>query len=306
MRLWPSKGQGDEMKIGKIIAVLILMSMVIPTTMLVMGDVEPNDDFEHAELIGAGTHTGTVSDYYDTSFNEHKDIDYYKVQVPSGKAVLISLTGESGKTVTLEMYNEEKQDVYEMAHSTDGALDRAFYDGKSSQQYIVYAKVYTLDNMANYTIKVEFRPSDIMSSATQINENQKVSETLYSVSEVHWYKITVPAGKKLNLSVTSKGDDVWVSLYKEDGTLVNIDHGTSFSIAGSNTHDTSITAYIKVSSLSTNKVSYTFTPKFQDIGSGGGGNSSGGSSPFVGAPLLLLAVLLVMAMMWVRKRKETS
>ena len=404
------------MKIRKILAVLVLISMIAPIGMLAMGDTEPNDDFEHAELIGTGTHTGTVSDYYDSSLTEHEDIDYYKVQVPAGKAILISLTGESGKTVSLHTYNEEKQDVYEMAQSTDGALDRAFYDGKSTTGYVIYLKIssgydeivnYTLkvefrpsdimssatgltenqevsgifydvgevhwyktlvvgnksllitlksktgdlhadlydsngnnlyssasansggldtafydgksstpyqvyikistyDENAEYTINTEFRPSDIMSSATEINENQKVSDTLYSSYEVHWYKIAVPAGKRLNLSVSSTGDDVWVSLYKEDGTLINMDDGTSFSIAGSNTHDTSITAYIKVSSsLSTNKVSYAFTPKFQDISSGGGGNS-GGSSPFVGAPLLILAVLLAMTMIWVRKRNKTS
>ena len=49
-----------------------------------------------------------------------------------------------------------------------------------------------------------------------------------------------------------------------------------------------------------------YSPPPSDTGNNDNGGNSGGSSPFVGAPLLLLAVILVMAMIWVRKRKETS
>ena len=296
--------QGDMMKIWKIFAVLVIVGMLMPISMIATADTEPNDDFSSAESIGIGEYTGTVCDYYDSEFNEHEDVDYYKVTVPAGKSILVSAYANASNSVTVYLYDGDRQELG-LLIASDGALDREFYDRQSSEEYSVYLKVYTYDDMVSYTMNIEFRPSDVMSFAENISAGQRISDTIYDISETHWYRIDVPAHKALKLSCSSSGDDIYVSIYKEDGTIISMDDGTSYEVEVKNNGDSEVTAYIKVDAISTNKVTYTLQPEFEDISSADGTSPSvSDDSPTLGLPMVFIGLLAVVLFVGIRRRKS--
>ncbi len=208
--------------------------------------------FDDAEEIGEGTYYGTVYDEY-----------YYKVEVPACKAILATLTAGNDSDVSLKVYNSDRQYTEISARAENGEADRAFYDEGSSSAYVVYLQVenYAWFSYSTYTLTVEFRPGDVMWSATQLTDGQQISGTLKASREVHWYKIDVPKGKLLNVSYTSSGGDIEVMLCDSQGDGIDIDFGNT---GGVNTElfGESGTIYIKVTSfeLGDRDISYTITP----------------------------------------------
>ena len=213
----------------------------------------PTNSFEDAEEIGEGTYSGTVDDEY-----------YYKVDVPAYKAILVTLTAGDDADVSLRIYNSNRQDAGTIAMAENGETDKAFYDEKSSSAYVVYLKVKNYNIFSStYTLSVEFRPGDVMSSATQLTDGQQLSGTLKASLEVHWYKIDVPKGKLLNVSYTSNGGDISIELYDSQGDWIDIGLGLGHA-GGVDTElfGESGTIYIKVTSFEfeDRDISYTLTP----------------------------------------------
>ncbi len=302
------------MKIRRIIATIVFVGMIMPIAMVVVGDVEPNDEFSSAETIGEGEFTGTVYNYYDSNFEKQEDIDYYKVLVPAGKAIMVSAYANATNSVTIHIYDSDRQ-VKGILSANDGALDREFYDEKSSMDYTVYLKISTYDDMINYTMNTEFRPSDMMAFAVELTEGKEIYGEIYDSAEVHWYKITLPQGKKLNVSASARGDDIRISFYREDGSLVGMKYGTSFNIEAENTHDYSLTTYIKTYAISTNKVSYRITPSFEDISSSTDSSDnaetstttiddSSNSTPSLGLPIIIMGILIALGIVGIKKKRQ--
>ena len=239
---------------GKMYGILIIvLGICLLSLGVALADTEPNDSFDEAESVGEGTFSGNVA--YGLLV---EDIDYYKISVPAYKSVFIS--GESGADASISMtlydWNRESKDYASM---NNGERSTLFFDGKSSSAYTVYLKI---NGDGEYTFTVEFRPSDMMSAAVSINSGQSVEGTLKAYSEVHWYKIDVPEGKILNVTITSNGGEIDAKLYDDEGNIVDWEIGNSVTLTTKTLGQTG-TLYIKVTSSEwqNREITYTLTPE---------------------------------------------
>jgi len=274
---------------------------IIPSEYTIKVEFRPSDVMSGAELINDGQ---TISDTLKASGEVH----WYKVNVPAYKAILVTLEAGTNSDVYLTMYSESKQQVGLGAWASNGEADKEFYDGKSTTDYLIYLKISNEKiGTSEYTIKVESRPSDVMSGAELINDGQKISNTLKASLEVHWYKINVPKGEILNVSFSSSGGEIMVTLYDEKGEAIDLNEGTSGYV------DTKLlgqsgTIYIKVTSFEfqNQDVSYTITPKLVKGSSEVEEAATGFSMMYIGGVLVVIIVIVLIVYLIVRKKKGSS
>ena len=207
--------------------------------------------FDDAKEIGEGTYSGNVEYEY-----------YYKVSVPAYKAILVTITTGMNSTVGMGLYDSERQEV-DTTMVSNGEVDKVFYDGKSSSSYSVYIKISNLNLLfpSSYKITVEFTPSDMKEAAQPVNDGQHISGTIKASLETHWYKINVPQDHLLNVTFSSNGGDIMVTLYDEKGKLIDAKDGTTGYVSTEIIGETG-TIYIEVTSFEfQNKdISYSITP----------------------------------------------
>ena len=212
--------------------------------------------FDDAQVIGEGTYTGniTTNDYY------------YKVTVPGCKAILVTLISESDNWVCIQIYDSERQDVGldGYASAGNGESGKAFYDGKSSTPYVAYIKVspfFYYGYGGPYTLIVEFRPGDVMIGAKEISDNTTVSDEIKYPLEKHWYKISVPKGKLLNITYATQGGEITVTLYDSKGNYIDSSSGQIGYVSTEVFGETG-TIYIEIETYEypSNPIKYYFTP----------------------------------------------
>jgi len=245
------------MRAAKILVTTIVAAMIFAGFFAIFAAAE-GTSFDDAKEISEGTYVGVVKDEY-----------YYKVNVPAYKAILVTLTAGNNASVSLQIYDSERQDAGLWSHASaeDGETDKAFYDGKSATVYTVYIKILNNNNIffttkpSNYTIKIEFRPGDIKEGAKSINEVQEVSGTLKHLAEVNWYRIEVPKGEILYLNFTSSGGDISVTLYDGKGEYIDGASGTQGSVDTKTLGQTG-TIYIEVKpyQYQNRNIEYTLSP----------------------------------------------
>ena len=165
-------------------------------------------------------------------------------------------------SIGMSLYDSERQEI-DSTMVSNGEADKSFYDGKSSTSYVVYIKIINFDLLfpSSYKISVEFRSSDMREAAQLLNDQQHVSGTLKASLETHWYKINVPQGYLLNVTFSSSGGDIMVTLYDENEKTIDAKEGTSGYVSTQIFGETG-TIYIKVTSFEfQNKdISYSITP----------------------------------------------
>ncbi len=242
------------MKVAKILVIGTLVTLFFAGFFTALAAAE-GTSFDDAKVISEGTFSGTVTSDY-----------YYAVNIPAHKAILVTLEAGNNSDVALTIYTADKQQagMSGTASASDGAIDQAFYDGKSNTTYKVYIKIENMNMFtpSNYTITVKFLPSDMMSAATQINNGQKVSGNLVYIDEAVWYKIDVPKGEILNVSFSSSGGKVMVDLYDSQGNIIDSSSGTQ-GFVNTKLLGQSGTIYIRITSgeIQNSNITYTITPK---------------------------------------------
>ncbi|ADD08570.1 PPC domain-containing protein [Candidatus Aciduliprofundum boonei] len=187
---------------------------------------------------------------------------WYKINVPPYKALLVTLTAKSNSEIELELYNKNRESIGSPAYAENGGSDTTFYDAKSTSSYTVYLRIANskLSEYSGYTLRAEFRPGDVMAGAQGISNGQTISDEIKCSFEAHWYKINVPKGKLLNVSFTSNGGEIDVTLYNSAGNVVDWKYGTK-GYVNTETLGESGTIYIKVTAYEYhNTVNYTITP----------------------------------------------
>ncbi len=180
------------MKTGRIIAILLLISMLMPVTALSRADVEPNGDMQNAELIDTGK-------MYYGHLSPSDVVDWYKVPINEEEGFRITVKGDvrasiydnSGKYVTnnFDLYNTENPQLI-------------FYS--PHQSGFVYIKIienaFTLDNR-DYSLFIEVKR--IPSAPRNL-------------------EITYVSDKKITLKWDPPEDDGGVGLkYTEEGTGIS-------------------------------------------------------------------------------------
>ena len=277
--------------------IYIMVAALVFTTFFTVFAAAEGTSFDDAQMISEGTYTGSVSSDY-----------YYMVSVPAYKAILVTLTAGSGSSVSLQLYNENRQDtgIFGYASAQDGSSDNAFYDAQSSSQYTVYIKV-TNDNLltsSDYTIKVEFRPGDVMAGAQEITDGQTVSSEIKYSAEVHWYKISVPKGKLLNVSYSSNGGDIEVTLYDSSGKEIDYGYGENGYVSTELLGETG-TIYIKVTAYEYNKVvSYTLTPHLKTGSSEAEKASNAAAMTCLAGAIIGIVIIILIVVLILKKGKS--
>ena len=102
-------------------------------------DSENNDSFDTAETVGEGTVTGSVS----ISGVSDSDEDYYKVEVPEGKdlEVTVEKTDSDDGIITVNSYDSSRSDMYVlgiyMTLSNEGETDtESWYNSEGEDTYL--------------------------------------------------------------------------------------------------------------------------------------------------------------------------
>ncbi|MCD6383289.1 MAG: hypothetical protein J7L88_02370 [Thermoplasmata archaeon] len=129
------------MKKWAVFIVFLLFLSVVPG---VVADVEPNDSMENAEVIGAGTISGSVQDKV-----EPPDVDYYRVEIPEHKMLKVNATAGLGSTIEVWILNENG-DMVDYTTAQNGSLRQLWYDKPGGVAYIKVA------GNGTYTLKVYF------------------------------------------------------------------------------------------------------------------------------------------------------
>lgn len=235
----------------KVIAAIMVLTLLITAGGVVLADTDTNDDFDNAEQVGEGTFSGTVSSGLST------DDDYYKISVPAEKSVLVTVTSGSDADISLTLYDGNRVEQDSVA-STKGEMNYLFYDGKSSTSYTVY--LY-FSGDGDYTFTVEFRPSDMMSGATSVSSGETVNGNIKVGGEVHWYKISLKDGEGMNLTGTATGDGVWIDLYDSGGDELDTNYWNnlqnSFTLAYSTENAQDV--YIKIYPVDSGYIDITYS-----------------------------------------------
>ncbi len=191
------------MKWKKSVGLALALLTFLSATTVVLADSDTNDSFDAAEAVGEGTFTGTVSSGLLT------DEDYYVVSVPAERSVLVTLNSDAGDSVDVTLYdgNRAEQD-YDWSDS--GTLAYVFYDGGSSDTYTIYL---LLSGDGGYTFTVEFRPSNMRSSAIMLNDGDVVSDVIEVGEERHWYAVHISTGEGVQISGTADKESFCMDVY---------------------------------------------------------------------------------------------
>ena len=285
------------MRATKILVTTIVAAMVFTGFFAVFAAAE-GTSFDDAKVIGQGTYSGMVTNDY-----------YYKVNVPAYKAILVTLTAGSNSDVGLTMYDSNKQEVGLGAMASNGERDTAFYDGKSTVQYTIYLKISNLNLVpSNYTINVKFTPGDVREGAKELTDGQSASGTLLDLNEVNWYKISVPKGKLLNVTFTSNGGEIMVTLYDSSGQSIDYSEGTSGYVTTKLLGQTGI-IYIEVTpavTLNNVNITYTITPHLKS-GSSEVQQVSNGISAMCWTGVIIgivIIILIIVLIVKIAKKKK--
>ena len=134
---------------------ILLFILIIMIPLSVSADLEPNDTFATAELASEGSHSGLVDD--DT---EPADVDYYKVEVPDGydlKVTLKNTDAGSFSEIHLDLYDEGWDEVTGLnainLDAESGEKESDEWSNPRNGRATVYLKVY---GDGFYTMKIEF------------------------------------------------------------------------------------------------------------------------------------------------------
>ena len=230
---------------GVIITILVL-SLVVTSFNIhgVLADEEPNNGSSEAELIGEGTFLGNLS----TSDTD----DWYEVNIPACKAVLIVFQSDLVSNITLRLDDYYKWTLDEKT-SVNGSQKYIFYDGERTSTYTVY--LHFLGN-GNYTFSVEFRPS--RKCNTIVSDGYEVTETIRVSEEDRWFEMDAEDGKQINVSITA--DEPIVTMIEEGAYGSIHDNGTTISLKYlMNSYYDKV--YVEIQSQGAGMVNITYTMK---------------------------------------------
>ncbi len=128
--------QGPTVLVAALVALLLLALPAI-------ADIEPNDTFDHAELIVPGTHPGTLT-------NGSDDVDIYRFTATTGQRVFVNVTADA--MCSVYSFDGNHNPMNGSVENTRHALT-----WNVSHDSTVYAMVAESAPLINYTLTLEVR-----------------------------------------------------------------------------------------------------------------------------------------------------
>ncbi|MHA1794066.1 MAG: PPC domain-containing protein [Promethearchaeota archaeon] len=254
---------------------------------------EPNDDFDHAVLIGEGEIDDLIG----------FDDDWYKIYLNNEGILDMSLNISGTGDLDLYLYNSDESLLAWSSGSS--SLETIHYFVRSPGYY--YIKVDLYSGGAQYDLITAFDPDDSyedndnLESATAINIYENESLNLKSFDD-DWFKIQIISnGGDINISISLNGEGIaHLNLYDSVGNLLSSWSGNStfqsiqYTVVGSGDY------YIKVNYVS-GAASYNLTTSVTPLPP-----SPSISSSIDGFPswLLILLSTIVSGIIILKKKSE--
>ncbi|MEZ4767996.1 MAG: LamG-like jellyroll fold domain-containing protein [Caldilineales bacterium] len=223
---------------------------------------EPNDSAAAATVVGTGTFTAALC--RSTSADGPADQDVYRVTVPSGQQVEVTLDPPADYNLYLQL-GDFTADVSTETGTTQDSVSAANYSG-ADQQYTVtvYAPSPT-NSPALYTVGVALSaappqtvftndqclavdPLDVPAptgngspaTATPLTVGQAVTAALCYQDDVDYYSFNGAAGQTLSVDLPVRPADYGIYVYRPNGSLFNAysatgvwTYGTPFTLDAS-------------------------------------------------------------------------
>lgn len=191
-----------NIRLESVIAIVLIgATLLIP--MFVMADTEPNDSFDDAELILAGSYTGTLTWLLD-------DKDYYKVSLGVGDLINVIITAPTDGSVSGQLYNANREEItFRFCFAVDGEVDSTGeYQTKVNQ--IVFIKLEGSGGTYGMTVEVtpspDTEPNDSFEEAELMTVGSHTGRLVLTYDDEDYYKISLDVGDTINLTVTAPMD----------------------------------------------------------------------------------------------------
>ena len=197
--------------------VLYACVLAVFFTSTATGDTEPNDDFDNAEQIVAGSYDGTL----DCGWFGCDDNDYYKVTLVAGQIIYVNVT--STPETNVKLYDEQKEILQGSWSSTSHEI---FWVTSSSapSSFINYILVQRRDGEGPYTMEVSVvsqndadsggDAGDTFDTATLVSDGIRYSGFADTSYDKDYYEIRIQQECEVVV-------DLWSN--QEESALASID-----------------------------------------------------------------------------------
>ena len=229
---------------------LVLLFLLGSLTVFAANEAEDNGSRASANAISLNTTvTGSIS--------SSSDNDWYKFTLSQAGVISVQFGHQdltsSNNYWAVYLYNSEGGNISggsEYAHTfkgdgTGGSLPEV---GLPAGTYYARVRSSSYHSSTNYTLRVSFTASSTYEkeyngsrdSASAINVNTAYKGSLYSSSDVDWYKITLPQAGALTVEFTHKdltsSNNYWtVHLYNSEGDNITGGSDTANTFKGDGT-----------------------------------------------------------------------
>lgn len=121
--------------------------LVVFFSSIAVGDTEPNDDFDNAEQIVAGSYVGTL----DCGWFGCDDHDYYKVTLVAGQIIYVNVTSTPETSVWL--YDEQELNIESSGSKTSHEIFRVT-SSSAPPSFVFYVEVHRSSGEGPYTMEI--------------------------------------------------------------------------------------------------------------------------------------------------------
>jgi len=191
------------------------ISIIIPS---VIADTEPNDSFQNAEEINAGS--------YDGSIDETDTEDYYKIQLEPSSIISITYSSDAvDGEQKLYFYNPTKEEILYLFSSQYMENSDLYYLANETDVDYWYIKVVALDSFeyGDYTLEISIDKQDDADTdkdvagdyinAFEINAGIDITGLLRDLDTNDMFKILIEGGSTVTITYYSDAVDGEQKLY---------------------------------------------------------------------------------------------
>ncbi len=251
---------------------LFMVIITLSSTVLAFfASAEAGDSYTYAQTIN-------VNQYYSDNISDNKDIDFYKITLPSSGSVYINFKRanlyDANKYWTLSLYNQDTDFITDYSCSGNITEDNTHKVGLDAGTYYIkisYVSWYGAGGYGSryssekYTFNIKFSESSYWekenngeyATANYLNLNKEYNASICEETDIDFYKFSLSAEGYIYFNFKSKNlynnADYWaVSLYNNKTELIT-DYYFKGNVTETSTYKIGLNAgtyYVKITGVS--------------------------------------------------------
>lgn len=219
-------------RIGAVIALLVVAAVVLTGGVAAGPEEEPNDQRDGAQAITLGEEvTGELTS---------GDVDWFQFTAERGKSLTVSgETDEVGNT-NFELLDSDDNQIGGISGLTDASAQTGSISTYTGTYYLRVERRFT-DRGGEYSFTVEttdtdaFEPNEAQANATVLVDEEEVEGEI-TVGDTEWFNITAEQGETINISAFADSSGATnFQLYASNGTFLTGNDGISGAFTRINT-----------------------------------------------------------------------